>query len=129
MTASWVRPLFVFAGLYDVVLGAAFGLAFKPIYGRFLIPLPNHDAYVQLPAALIAIFGLGFLWVARAPERNRDLVVLGALMKLAFSGIVLSYAFRGAIPPLWVPFAWIDLAFLLAFVVARRAIGTAPARA
>lgn len=121
MKASWVRPLFVVAALYDLVLGVAFFFAFKPLYERFAIPLPNHDAYVQLPAALIAIFGLGFWFVARAPERNRDLITLGVLMKLAFSGIILSYAFRDAIPSMWVPLAWIDAGFMVAFIAAARA--------
>jgi len=129
MKASWIRPLFVIAALYDTVLGVAFFFAFKPVYERFGIPLPNHDAYVQLPAALIAIFGIGFWFVARAPERNRDLITLGVLMKLAFSGVVLSYAFRDAIPPMWVPLAWIDVAFMLAFIAALRASGPGPARA
>ena len=121
MNTSWIRPLFVFAAVYDLVLGAVFFFAFKPVYERFAIPLPNHDAYVQLPAALIAIFGLGFWFVAQAPERNRDLIKLGVLLKLAFSGIVLSYAFRDAIPQMWVPLAWVDAAFMLAFIAALRA--------
>ena len=127
MKASWIRPLFVVAALYDLVLGAVFFFAFKTIYDRFTIPLPNHDAYVQLPAAFIAIFGIGFWFISRAPERNRDLITLGVLMKLAFAGVVLSYAFRDAIPPLWVPFAWIDFAFMLAFIAALNA--SKPARA
>lgn len=127
MKASWIRPLFMLAGLYDFVLGAAFFLAHKTIYARFQIEPPNHEAYVLLPAALIAIFGLGFWMVASAPERNRDIIGLGVLMKLAFAAIVLSFAFRGAIPAMWVPFAWIDLAFMLAFIAAHRSL--APARA
>ena len=127
MKASWVRPLFVVAALYDIVLGVAYYFAFKPVYRRFGVALPNHDAYVQLPAALIAVFGVGFWFVSRAPERNRDIITLGVLMKLAFSGVVLSYAFRNAIPAMWVPFAWIDLAFMLAFIAALNA--TRPARA
>ena len=129
MKARWVRPLFMFAGLYDVVLGLVFFVAFKPIYERFMIPLPNHDAYVQLPAALIAIFGIGFWFVSRSPERNRDLVTLGVLMKLAFSSIVLSYAFRDAIPAMWVPLGWIDVGFMVAFIAAQLSTGPAAARA
>ena len=129
MKTSWIRPLFVFAALYDLVLGTAFFFAFKPVYERFAIPLPNHDAYVQLPAALIAIFGLGFWFVAQAPERNRDLIKLGVLLKLAFSGIVLSYAFRDAIPSMWVPLAWVDAAFMVAFIAALMAPRVNVARA
>ena len=128
MIAGWVRPLFALAALYDMVLGLAFFFAFGPIYAHFTIPLPNHNAYVELPAALTAIFGFGFALVARDPERNRDMIRLGILMKLAFSLIVLSYAMRDAIPGMWVPLAWIDLGFALAFIAADRAVRGAMAR-
>jgi hypothetical protein len=128
MIARWVRPLFVLAALYDIVLGLVYFFAFQPIYGHFMIPLPNHNAYVELPAALIVVFGLGFAMVALDPERNRDIIRLGILMKLAFSLIVLSYAFRDAIPSMWVPLAWIDLGFAIAFIVADRAVRGAMAR-
>lgn len=131
MTPKWIRPLFVVAALYDGILGLAFALAFRPIYARFGIALPNHDAYVQLPSALIAVFGLGFWFVSRAPERLRELIVLGVLLKLAFSGIVLGHWLFGAIPPVWVAFAVADAAFLVAFLIALSELKPAggPARA
>ena len=128
MIARWVRPLFGLAALYDVTLGLLFFFAFGPIYAACLIALPNHNAYVQLPAALTVIFGIGFAMVALDPERNRDIIRLGILMKLAFSLIVLSYAIRDAIPFMWVPLAWIDLGFAIAFIAADRAVRRAIAR-
>ncbi|MBI5710390.1 MAG: hypothetical protein HZC42_08825 [Candidatus Eisenbacteria bacterium] len=119
---AWIRPLFLLAAAYDLILGVVFLVAFKVIYARFDIALPNHPAYVQLNAALIAIFGIGFWFVARAPERNRDLIKLGILLKLAFAVTVLSYWFRHAIPDMWAPFAWADLAFAVAFVAALAAL-------
>ncbi len=121
MRREAVRPLFRIAALYDIVLALAYGLAFRPIYARFGIALPNHDAYVQLPAALILVFGIGFWFVAQAPERNRDLMRLGVMMKLAFSLVVLGHLLLGAIPAMWVPFAVIDLLFAISFVMALRA--------
>ena len=123
MTPGWIRPLFVLAAAYDVVLGAVFGLGFKPIMSYFGIALPNHDAYAQLPAALIAIFGIGFGFVAAAPEKHRDMILLGILMKLAFSGIVFAHFWAGNMPNLWTWFAGCDVAFLLAFLAAWRALG------
>jgi len=126
MMPNWIRPLFLVAGLYDLGLGLAFALGFRMVYERFGIALPNHDAYVQLPAALIAIFGLGFLMVWRDPVRNRNLIVLGVLLKLAFSGVVLFHRVTGGIPDLWVPFAVADAAFMLAFLAALRAVPAGP---
>lgn len=122
MIAGWIRPLFVVAALYDIVLGAAFAFAFRPIYGRFGIALPNHDAYVQLPGLLIAIFGIGFWIVSRDPARQRAIIGLGVLLKLAFTGVVLYHRLFGSIPGMWVPFAVVDLLFAIAFLAALRAL-------
>jgi hypothetical protein len=122
MKREWVSPLFVFAALYDIVLGLIYGLAFRPIYARFGIALPNHDGYVQLPAALILVFGVGFWFVARAPERNRDLIKLGIGMKAAFCAVVLGHYFLASIPAMWIPFALADLLFGIAFLMALRVV-------
>lgn len=122
MKTEWVKPLFVFAAVYDLVLGLGFAGFFKSILPRFQVPLPNHDAYLQLPAALIAIFGIGFWYVARDPGRNRDLIRLGVMLKLAFAGIVLAHYAAGTMPLMWVPFAVADLLFLVAFLMALGAL-------
>lgn len=122
MKREWIGPFFVFAALYDFVLGVLFLLAWRQCYGMFNIEPPNHPAYIQFAAAVVATFGIGFWYVARAPERNRDIIKLGVLLKLAYSGIVLSYWFQGRMPSMWVPFAWIDLGFLVAFVASLRTI-------
>jgi hypothetical protein len=99
-----------------------FLFAWQAIYTRFNVTYPNHAGYILFGAASIAIFGIGFLFVAAAPERNRDIIKLGVLLKLAYSATVLGFWFRNAIPYMWVQFAWCDLAFLAAFVLALRAL-------
>ena len=131
MKREWIRPLFVVAALYDLVLGALFLLRYPAIYGRFGIELPNHPGYIQFAAAVVTIFGIGFWYVSRAPERNRDIIKLGILLKLSYATVVLGWSMRGQMPAMWVPFAWIDLAFMVAFIAALRvlpAAGEAPAR-
>ncbi len=128
MKGEWIKPLFVVAAIYDFLLGVIFLLAWRGIYGRFGVTLPNHPGYIQFPAALVATFGIGFWFVARAPGRNRDIIKLGVLLKLAYSGTVLAYWGQGQMPAMWVPFAWIDLAFMLAFIAALRALPAATAR-
>jgi len=118
MTPRWVRPLFVLAALYDIGLGLGFMLGFEPIFHRFGVQLPNHDAYVQLPAAMIVTFGLGFAMVSRDPARHRGIITLGVLMKLSFAGVVLAHRLFGEIPGMWVPFALCDLLFMVAFLAA-----------
>jgi hypothetical protein len=129
MKREWLRPFFVVAAVYDFVLGVVFLVAHQAVYERFGVPPPNHPAYIQFCAALVTIFGIGFWYVSRAPERNRDIIKLGVLLKLSYSGIVLGWWFRGRMPMMWVPFAWIDLVFLLAFVGALRALPAGPPEA
>ena len=122
MKREWIRPFFMVAAAYDVILGVLFLLAYPAVYAAFNVTLPNHPAYVQFAAAVVAIFGIGFWYVARAPERNRDIIKLGVLFKLTYSVVVLGWWFRGQMPAMWVPFAWIDLVFMAAFVAALRAL-------
>lgn len=122
MSLKAIRNLFVVAALYDVVLGVLFLLVFKQVYAFFNIALPNHDGYIQFGAAMVAIFGVGFGFVAEDPQRNRAIIKMGILLKAAYSGIVLSHWFAGNIPAVWSVFAWFDLAFLVLFVIALRAL-------
>jgi hypothetical protein len=124
MVRAWIRPLFVVAAIYDLVLGAVYFLAYKMLYAMFGVELPNHAGYVHLSAALIFIFGVGFWLVSRDPVRNRDIIKLGALMKIAFAGVVFGHLIFGTIPAMYIPFATLDLLFLVGFILA---LGTLPA--
>jgi len=112
----------VIAALYDFILGVLFLFWFKPIYAHFGVTLPNHDGYVQFAAALVATFGVGFWFVAQKPDRNRDIIKMGILLKLSYSATALFHFFFGSIPAIWVPFAWLDLIFLGFFIAALRAL-------
>jgi hypothetical protein len=114
--------LFAIAAWYDIVLGAVFGLFFKPIYERFNSTLPNHDAYVQLPALFILIFGIGFLLVSKDPVQNRAIIPLGILMKAAFCLVVFGHLLFGASIPFYIPFAVMDVFFAAWFIAAYSAV-------
>jgi hypothetical protein len=120
----WIPLLFAVAALYDGVLGLAFLFAPGWPFATFGVTPPNHMGYVQFPAALLLIFGLMFLAIARDPLANRNLIPYGILLKLAYSGVVLAYWLGRGIPGMWKPFAVVDLAmaalFLWAWSVLRR---------
>ena len=127
MLPRWIKPLFIFAAAYDLLLGFAVMLFQGPIFVWYGVEPPNHPGYVAFGAAVVIIFGLGFVLVARAPERNRDLIGLGVLFKLAYAGTVLWYHFTMGIPSMWLPWAHADLVFAVLFILALRAV-PAPAR-
>lgn len=122
MNINTVKKLFVVAALYDFILGIIFLLAFKQVYAHFNIALPNHAGYVHFAACLVVIFGIGFWFVAQDPVRNRDIIKLGILLKLSYVSVVFYYNALGNIPSIWVPFAWLDLGFLILFIAALRSI-------
>ena len=110
------RGLFLVAAGYDTLLGLAFVLFHAPIYAHFGISPPNHPGYVQLPALFIAIMGVADWLVARDPVRNRDLVLIRVLMKVAYSGLCAVYAGRGGLPSLWLTLAIGNVVFIVPYV-------------
>ena len=113
---SAISALYIVAGLYYGILGAAFLIAWGPLFRHFEVTPPNHPGYVQFPALLLIIFALMFFAVAVDPIRNRNLIPYGVLLKAAYCGTVFWYWFTQGIPDMWKPFAWIDLAFAVLFV-------------
>lgn len=123
MQPNWIKPFFLVAAAYDVILGAAFLVAGGPIYDAFEVTRPNHMGYVHWGAAVVFIFGVGFYRVACDPVRNFDIIRLGVLFKLAYAGTVLGHHFLGGgVPMMWLPWAVFDLVFLVMFLVAMNAL-------
>lgn len=121
-----IKPLFVIAALYDGILGFAFLLLPGGVFQYFGVTPPNHFGYVQFPAALLLVFGLMFLAIARDPQANRNLIPYGMMLKVAYCGVVFGYWFTRGIPGMWKPFAVADLIFLALF--ARAYVALSPRR-
>jgi hypothetical protein len=120
MNSDWRKGLFYISALYDGLLGLAFLCCWSRLFEHFHVTPPNHPGYVQFPALLLIIFGLLFLKIARDPEANRDLIVFGILLKIAYAGLVFWYHFKTGIPQMWMWCAYIDTAFLILFILAWR---------
>ena len=118
MNTNWIKPLFIVAGLYDGALGLIFFFAHEGILSYFVVTPPNHPAYIEFPALLLVLFGAMFLQIASDPVRFRSLILYGVGLKAAYSGMAFWYQFTVGIPSMWLPWAWFDLLFLLAFLTA-----------
>jgi hypothetical protein len=123
MNLRAVRVLFAIAALYDGILGLLFLIAPSWAFTQFDITPPNHFGYVQFPAALLLIFGLMFVQIARDPQKQVSLIVYGVLLKVAYCGVTFAYWLINGIPWIWKPFAIIDLVMLGLFACAWRAMG------
>ncbi len=114
--------LFIVAALYDGILGLAFLFASQAVFQWFNVTPPNHIGYAQFPGALLLVFGLMYLAVAKNPIENRNLIPYGILLKVSYCGIVFYHWFSAGIPNMWKPFAIVDLFFLALFFWAYSAI-------
>ena len=115
-----ISGLFWIAAAYDGILGAAFLVLPSSVFTYFQVTPPNHYGYVRFPAALLVVFALMFAAAAWAPQRNRNLIPYGILLKASYCGVAFGYWFTQGIPNMWKPFAVIDLVFGILFWAAYR---------
>ena len=116
MSLKAIKAVFLVSAWYDILLGIIFGLFFRLIYRSFGVELPNHAGYIQLSALYIFIFGIGFYLIYKNPVQNREIIILGILMKLAFFIVAIGHLVLDTIPSFYIPFAILDILFVLLFV-------------
>ena len=119
----WIRWLFIVAAIYDGVLGLVFLGGAPAMFERAGVTPPNHFGYVHFPALLLVLFAAMFAQIARDPVRWRALIPYGCGLKVAYCGVVFFHLAGDAMPSMWIPFAWADLAFLALFALAWRRLG------
>ncbi len=117
-----ISVVFGLSALYDGLLGVFFLFAAPMVFRCYEVTPPNHYGYVHFPAALLIIFGLMFLAIARDPVKNRNLIPYGILLKIAYCSVACYHWFTAGIPGIWKPFAIIDLVFLVLFIWAWGAV-------
>lgn len=118
-----IKLLFLVAAAYDGILGLAFLFASTRLFDAFGVTPPNHWGYVHFPAALLVVFAVMFLAIARDPEGNRNLIPYGIMLKTAYCGVTIWHWVTGGIPGMWKPFAIADLVFGVLFIWAYSHIG------
>jgi hypothetical protein len=112
------RNLFLAAALYDFILGLFFFIFWRFIFDHILkIPYPNYPAFYQAAAAFIFAMGLGFYFVYLNMYRNIDIVKLGIVFKLFYTGVAFYYAFVENMPWIFAVFGFLDLIFVAFFVL------------
>ncbi len=121
---GFYRKFFLFAAVYDALLGLLFFFFHPQIYAWFGITPPNHPGYVQLPAIFISIMGLADYYVYLDIVRNRDIVKIRILMKLAYSLLCFYHYVFGSLPTLWVNIAVFNVVFIVPYLLFLRASTT-----
>jgi len=113
---GFFKGLFLVAAIYDFVLGILFFFFYEPIYAYFNITLPVYPMYLQMAAAFVIAMGVGYYFVYTNLYRNIDLVKLGVVYKLAYSGVTTYFYFTNLANIVFFWFAIIDAIFLVLFV-------------
>jgi hypothetical protein len=108
--------VFLLAAAYDGLVGAVFLLAPLWLFHLAGTTEPNHPGYVQFPAALMIVFAVMFLTVARDPVRFCHLIPFCVALKLSYCALAFGYWIVEGIPGMWKVFAIVDLIMALFFV-------------
>ena len=120
----WYRTVFWIAAVYDVVLGIAFLFFATPIFEWIGIEdtLPEYSSYISLIAAFLFVIGVAYVLIAIGDlQRNRDLITVGILYKVAYFSVALWYLIDGVYPHIlfFYVFGLADLVFAVAMTECR----------
>ena len=120
----WYRTLFWIAAAYDVALGIAFLFFATPIFEWIGIEdtLPEYTSYISLIAAFLFVIGVAYALIAMGDlYRNRDLITVGILYKVAYFSVALWYLIDGVYPHIlfFYVFGLADLVFAVAMTECR----------
>ena len=96
----YYRGLFLAAAVYDIVLGVVFlffnAWAFDLLGIRDELP---EGGYVELIGAFLLVIGIAYALIFRGDlYRNQDLIAVGTLYKLAYSGVAAYVWAFGEVP-------------------------------
>ncbi|MFW6124922.1 MAG: hypothetical protein ACOC46_02130 [Pirellulales bacterium] len=109
----WMRVVLYIAAGYNVLAGLGMICLYHEGYKLLAIPKPEVILPIQLTGLFVLLFGVGYWLVARAPVRNRNLLLLGFLSKSLGPVFALAYVFIGVMPLVLVPILIVsDIAYL-----------------
>ncbi|MEA2002105.1 MAG: hypothetical protein U9N84_09520 [Actinomycetota bacterium] len=96
----YYRGLFGVAAVYDLVLGIIFLFFGRWAFDALDIPEKYPEGgFVPLVGAFVLVLGVGYYLIWRGDLwRNRDLVAIGTLYKLAYTGVGLYIAIAEEVP-------------------------------
>ena len=98
---KYYRGLFTVAAFYDLLLGLTFTLCPARAFAALGISdkLPAFGGYVTLLGAFVLVIGIAYALISRGDLRgNADLILVGALYKLAYAMVAFYYWAAGDLP-------------------------------
>ena len=125
---KYYKGLFLVATIYDLVLGIVFLFFNRQVFDMLGVPesLPEFGGFILLIGAFLFVIGIAYLLIYLGDlQRNRDLITIGALYKLAYSSIAFYCLAIGDYPHLAfiTIFGVADLIFLILMTECRIYLG------
>ena len=117
------------AGCYNLLVGTNLFFFVHENFKFLGLEKPHPVMYVQLAGMLIALFGVGYLLIARRPLENRMLLWLGLASKAGGCLLIFYHVTRGSLQMLYLPIVvFSDLVWMPPFfLIARRLDSRSPA--
>jgi len=88
----------------------------KQFLSPFLNRIPESMMFFYAFLAAVFIFGIGYYWIGKDVQRNRDIIKIGILGKIAVFALFLIYTISGEVTLIGLMAAIIDLVFAGLFV-------------
>jgi len=123
------RLIFLSAAIVNALVAGLFFAMPGTMYESMVTgPAPDNAAGVMyLFGTAVAVFGLGYYWVSRDFQKNRQLAVLAVYGKLGVFVVAIIAALIGAVSVSGLAGTLIDLTYGLLFAYALRKTPASPA--
>jgi hypothetical protein len=98
---KYYKNLFLIASVYDILLGIVFTLFYRSAFAFLKISdtLPKFGGYLSLIGAFLFVIGIAYYLIYRGDLiKNKDLIFVGLLYKLAYCAIAFFYFAIGQVP-------------------------------
>ena len=98
---KFYKNLYLISGVYDLSIGFAFLFFSKIVFETLGIPekAVGSEAYLSLVGAFLLVLSIAYFILSKSDlTRNKNLVLVGALYKLAYFLVALWYFAIDAIP-------------------------------
>jgi hypothetical protein len=99
--AKYYKMLFLISSVYDILLGIIFIFFYKAVFELLKISekLPQFGGYLSLIGAFLFVIGVAYYLIYRGDLiKNRDLILVGVLYKLAYCTTTFFYFVIGQVP-------------------------------
>ena len=124
MNIKLIKGVFAASALYDGLVSIVLLFMGPAMFDYFGVERPNHMGYLHFPALLIILFSVLYWRIASDPVKFKILIPYGIGLKVCYCLVVFFHWATDGIPAMWLPFAWIDVVFLVLFIQAWRQIGS-----